>query len=62
MKFTLTGVSAALALSSIASAYIIPRDVTPEQNETLSQYPNTTDFGSLNGTCKFMHTCNQGNH
>jgi hypothetical protein len=52
MKFTLASISAALmAVSTVSGAAILKRD-TAAQNETLSQYPNTTDIGALNGTCK----------
>jgi hypothetical protein len=55
MKFLATQFTAALfAISSISSAAIIARDdlsATPQtQNETVSQYPNSTDIGVLNGT------------
>lgn len=55
MKFTLATISAALmAVSTVSGAAIINKRASDPQtmNETLSQYPNTTDIGALNGTCK----------
>jgi hypothetical protein len=59
MKFLVTQFTAALfAISSISGAAIIARDdlsATPQtQNETVSQYPNSTDIGVLNGTCRSL--------
>lgn len=62
MKFSLTGAIAALALSTATSAYILPRQDAGDQQQqdqqqqdqsALSQYPEY-DFGSLNGTCKYI--------
>ncbi|KAG1471933.1 hypothetical protein G6F56_001833 [Rhizopus delemar] len=52
MKLFTTQLTTVLfALSSISAAVIVTRDdVTSQQNNTISQYPNSTDIGSLNGT------------
>lgn len=56
MKFSVTGAIAALALSSVTSAYLVPRQDAgnQDQNQVTSQYP-PTDLGSLNGTCKYIN-------
>ncbi|CAO3703310.1 unnamed protein product [Rhizopus stolonifer] len=52
MKLLTTQLTTVLfALSSISAAVIVTRDdETSQQNNTISQYPNSTDIGSLNGT------------
>jgi hypothetical protein len=60
MKFTLASISTALmSVSIVSGAAIIQRDAASDQNETMSQFPNTTDIGSLNGTCKYNIICDK---
>lgn len=58
MKFFATQIVAALlAVSSVTSAAILPRDDTNQQGQqgdATAQYPNNTNVQSLNGTCKLF--------
>lgn len=52
MKFTLASISTAILAATAVSGAIVKRQDAAEQNQTVAQYPNATDIGALNGTCK----------
>jgi hypothetical protein len=55
MKFTLASISTAILAATAVSGAIVKRQDAAEQNQTVAQYPNATDIGALNGTCKSFY-------
>lgn len=53
MKFSLAAISTAILAVSSVSGALIKRDDAADQ-QIVAQYPNATDIGGLNGTCKLL--------